>query len=142
MELRNDTLYKLNLDVVEKMLEYVLDREGYPKDVSVAFVDETVISQINEAYRKGNGPTDVLTFVYDDDEIYGEVIICPEYVKKEAERNGKSFNEQMVITLVHAALHLCGYDHEFSTERADEMFKKQEEYVREILSGGFDSVVL
>ncbi len=133
MELRNDTSYEIDPGFVEKTIEFVLEREGRKGEVSVAFVGVDEMGRLNEEYRKGKGPTDVLTFPYGDKELLGEIIVCPEVVEMNAKEFGNSFEREMLLTLVHSALHLCGYDHEFSQENAREMFQKQEKYFKELL---------
>ena len=128
MELINDTTYELDSNIVRKVMEFVLKSEGREGKVSVAFVNAEKMKELNEKFRNGEGPTDVLTFLYDDEDMLGEVVICPEVVERNAREFGVSFDEEMLLTLVHSALHLCGYDHEFSKEREREMMEKQRVY--------------
>lgn len=100
--------------------------------VDVFFIGEKTIAKLNEAFKKSMGPTDVLTFVYGDRDLYGEVFICPAVVAKNAKKFGCDFNEELLRVTIHAALHLAGYDHEVDTSRADIMFQKQEEYLKEV----------
>lgn len=59
----------------------------------------------------------------------GEIIICPEVVKENAEKYGVPAKYEMTKVFVHGILHLLGYDHEKSKAKADEMEKKQEYYL-------------
>ncbi len=129
MEVLNESGADVKEEVF-KALERVLEWEGKEMEVSVALVGEERMRELNERYRKGEGATDVLTFVYEEGS--GEVVICPQVVERYAKEEGMSFEERMLLTVVHAALHLCGYDHEFDDERADEMFRKQGEYFEKL----------
>ncbi|HET6509205.1 MAG TPA: rRNA maturation RNase YbeY [Baekduia sp.] len=83
-------------------------RDGH---VAIAFVDAGRITELNEAHRGKEGPTDVLSFPIDeadDDGVggvpeareLGDVIICPPHT------------ENIREAIVHGALHLVGMDHE------------------------------
>jgi probable rRNA maturation factor len=75
--------------------------------VAVAFVDEERIAEMNLEWRGKTGPTDVLSFPIDEDEVdvvgpreLGDIVICPP----------RTVNIREAI--VHGALHLVGMDHE------------------------------
>ncbi len=132
MEVRNESDYRIDFGMVKDIVEYVLKNENVAGDVSVVFVKRDKIEELNRNFRKGDGPTDVLTFLYNDEDLLGEIIVCPEIVEKNAKDFGLSFEEELILTLVHSALHLCGYDHEFSQENADIMMEKQKQYFEEL----------
>jgi probable rRNA maturation factor len=75
--------------------------------VAVAYVDEERIAEMNLEWRGRTGPTDVLSFPIDEDEVdvvgpreLGDIVICPP----------RTVNIREAI--VHGALHLVGMDHE------------------------------
>jgi probable rRNA maturation factor len=75
--------------------------------VAIEFVDAERIAELNETWREKAGPTDVLSFPVDEDEVaplgereLGDVFICPERT------------EDLVEAVVHGVLHLTGMDHE------------------------------
>ena len=131
MEVLNETGWKIDEDRVKRIVEFVLEREGKEGEVSIAFVGKEKMRELNEKFRGKDYPTDVLTFPYGD-EMLGEIIVCPEVVAEDAKEYGISFEKELLITLVHSALHLCGYDHERDPSKAEEMFRKQDEYVKEL----------
>ncbi len=131
VEIFNNTDFSIGKNFVKKVLEFVFSHEEKSGDVSVAFVKPEEIAKLNEEYRGKEGPTDVLSFPYGD-EMLGEIVICPDVVKENSERFQTTFDDEMLLTLVHAALHLCGYDHERSTENAEEMFRRQKGYFNEL----------
>ncbi len=132
MEITNRTSYEIKPEFVEKVVRYVLEEENNLGEVSIAFVGKEEITSLNENYRKKEGPTDVLTFRYNDEDMLGEMIICPEIVERNAKDFGLDFIEELLLTLIHSSLHLCGYDHEYSQENAKEMFEKQEKYFNKL----------
>jgi len=99
---------------------------------SLAFVGREEIRKLNKKFRKKKQTTDVLSFLLNEKQCLGEIIICPEIVKENAEKYGVSAKKEMLKVFVHGILHLCGYDHEKSEKEAEEMEKKQEKYLSQI----------
>ena len=115
---------------IEELAVFVLDWEGKPEstEVSISFVSDEEIAQLNQEYRQKTGPTDVLSFEcdgYDDDfdegmvmpegmdvpfEL-GDVVIAVDVAESQAAVFGTSFQEEVELLLTHGLLHLCGYDH-------------------------------
>ncbi len=123
--------HKLSLSV-----QYASDAEGLPtraqfrrwfqaallNDVKLTLriVEAEEGRQLNKDYRSKDYATNVLTFVYDDDPVSGDVVICAPVVSKEAAEQGKPLSAHYAHMSVHAALHLQGFDHEIDDE-AEEM---------------------
>lgn len=85
------------------------------QDVQIALriVDELEGRALNLGYRHKDYATNVLTFVYDDnDPLYGDVVICAPVVAREAQEQGKELLAHYAHLTLHAVLHLQGYDHE------------------------------
>ncbi len=91
-------------------------------DVSVTLriVDVEEGRELNKNYRGKNYATNVLTFVYDDAPVSGDVVICAPVVTKEAAEQGKDLLAHYAHMTIHSALHMQGYDHEVESE-AEEM---------------------
>ena len=94
--------------------------------VSIAFVGENTIKKLNKEYRGIDGVTDVLTFIYRDDDQYGEIVMCPSKITRNARKFSETFEKELYRTLIHGLLHLSGYDHERDSTQADDMMKLQE----------------
>ena len=79
---------------------------------------------LNLQYRAIDSPTNVLSFVTDNDyldyEYLGDLVICAPIVEQEAQQQSKSLQAHWAHMVVHGMLHLQGYDHQITTE-ADEM---------------------
>jgi probable rRNA maturation factor len=127
-------IYNENFEYDEKFLEIMDEilKTELKKEVNVGlvFVDKDEMAKLNYDFRKMNGPTDVLTFVYGDDDLYAEIFVCEDIVRDNAERFSNTFEKELLTVLIHASLHVAGYDHEYDKSKADLMFKKQDEYLK------------
>jgi probable rRNA maturation factor len=128
IEVNNLTAYSINKKLLERLALKILKKEsgGFfkKKDLSIALVAPLRIKELNKRYRKKNRPTDVLSF--QDKESWGEIIICPSEIKKNAEKFNSNFKKELSRVLIHGVLHLLGYDHEKAKE--EERMRKKEEY--------------
>lgn len=87
--------------------------------VTVAFVSDRAMRELNHRWRGKRGTTDVLSFPAGQDEFekvegvtLGDVVICVEQAARQAEEHGLSFENEVEQLILHGVLHLCGYDHE------------------------------
>lgn len=113
---------KVSLDVerwrafTEKALG-VVPAEG--AGVTVAFVSDRLMRELNRMWRHQRGTTDVLSFPAAQDEFekaegasLGDVVISVEQAARQAREHGLEFDEEVSQLILHGLLHLCGYDHE------------------------------
>jgi probable rRNA maturation factor len=89
-------------------------------DVTLRFVDAVEGELLNRSYRRRRGPTNVLSFVYDDQLgiVRGDVVLCLPLLRQEAAEQGKTLEAHCAHLVVHGMLHLQGYDHRRSSEAA------------------------
>jgi probable rRNA maturation factor len=116
---------------LRRLADFVLAARAVPAELelSIACVDTARITELNEAYLGGHGPTDVLAFPIDGpDEVtdgvpglLGDVVLCPAVAERQAAQHGRTPIEEADLLLVHGILHLLGHDHGEAEERA-EMF--------------------
>jgi probable rRNA maturation factor len=92
--------------------------------VTLRIVDEAEGRELNRDYRRKDYATNVLTFIYDDilAPLTGDFVLCAPVVAREAREQHKDLKAHYAHLVVHAALHLQGYDHENAGE-AEEMEK-------------------
>ena len=125
--------------LIRRSCNAVLEFEKFEgsAEISVTFVDNARIAELNAQYRNKNMPTDVLSFpmgengVYDIDEdngckILGDIVISMERAMEQAELYGHSLQREVAYLTVHSMLHLLGYDHEASGLEAGRMREKEE----------------
>lgn len=106
-------------------------------EMSVTFVDNNEIQEINREYRHKDMPTDVISFALEDeaDEMIdmsefdmprniGDIFISIDRTKEQAEQYGHSFERELGFLAIHGFLHLNGYDH-MEPQEEKEMFDLQ-----------------
>jgi len=84
--------------------------------LTLRIVDADEGRELNKNYRAKDYATNVLTFVYDDNPVSGDVVVCAPVVAREAAEQGKDLFAHYAHMSIHAALHLQGYDHEIEAE--------------------------
>lgn len=89
------------------------------KGVTVAFVSDGTMLELNRRWRSKRGTTDVLSFPAEQDEFekqedasLGDIVISAEQAARQAAENDLKFDEEIAQLILHGLLHLCGYDHE------------------------------
>ena len=107
---------------MEDHIRASLEVEGFTDDltVSLSFVSDDQIRDLNKTYRGIDRVTDVLSFPAWDDyaRILGDVIICPQRARDQAEDIGNSLEEELAYLTVHSIFHLLGYDHMTDDDKA------------------------
>jgi probable rRNA maturation factor len=112
-------------------------------EVSVTFVDNERIQEINRDYRGKDKPTDVISFALEEEgegevsvigedlpTALGDIIVSIPKAKEQAEEYGHSFDRELGFLLVHGFLHLLGYDH-LNEDDEKMMFARQEEILQQ-----------
>ncbi|WP_075618118.1 rRNA maturation RNase YbeY [Paenisporosarcina indica] len=137
---KTESLNAEDLALIEKMLHHAAQAEGIDlgSELSVTFVNNEEIQQINNDYRGKNVPTDVISFAMEElgegemaieiegaPRMLGDIIISVERAKEQAADYGHSEERELGFLAIHGFLHLLGYDHmEVADEK--EMTEKQE----------------
>jgi probable rRNA maturation factor len=86
---------------------------------TLRIVDAAEGRVLNRDFRGKDYATNVLTFVYDTEpSFFGDIILCAEVVEREAREQKKALEAHYAHLLVHAMLHLQGYDHETDADAA------------------------
>ena len=131
------------LALMEESARLCLEKEGIPEEnceFSVSFVDREEIKELNSTYRGVDKVTDVLSFPqFEDfnklpeDQIIclGDIVICEDRAKEQAEEFGHSYEREIIYLFTHSVLHLLGYDHMDEEEKA-EMREREEEVLTEL----------
>lgn len=121
-------------------------------EVSLLFVDEGAIAELNQRFLGKPGPTDVLAFPIDEDvvllgsrsadslgpgpspdvapsdapSLLGDVVICPAVARRNAPEHAGTYEDELALLIVHGILHLLGMDHN-ETEEAEAMERRERE---------------
>lgn len=125
--------------LIRRCCHAVAEYEKFTNDfeVSVSFVDDNQIHDLNNEFRGIDRSTDVLSFPlgengeYDVDNetgasLLGDIVISIETALKQAELYGHSLEREIGFLTVHSMLHLLGYDHEESKLQERIMREKEE----------------
>ncbi len=116
---------------ISKSIEMTQFKHSLPIEISLNFIDNKQIAELNHKYRNINKPTNVLSFPvivdFDDYPHYdflhlGDIIISLEYIQNEAKLSCKEFKKHLQHMLIHGCLHLLGFDH-INEKEAIEMEK-------------------
>ncbi len=105
-----------------KWLMSVVDKNA---EITIRIVDNDASQNLNNIYRKKKYPTNVLSFLVDDEvHLIGDIVLCAPVIEKEALEQSKKLEAHYAHLIIHGALHLYGYDHE-NKKDADIMEAKE-----------------
>lgn len=112
---------------IEQLAQFVILSEGKPdtSEVSITFVDDAEMAELNARYRGKEGPTDVLSFECDnvddgfapppgfEEDIYelGDIVIAVDVAERQTREFATTLEGEISLLVTHGLLHLCGYDH-------------------------------
>jgi probable rRNA maturation factor len=87
--------------------------------VTVAFVSDRTMRELNRMWRHKSATTDVLSFPAEQSDFekaeglsLGDIVISVEQAARQAKEHGLSFENEIAQLIVHGLLHLSGFDHE------------------------------
>ena len=123
--------------VVARTLKLAGSDLGEDVSVSIIFVDDEMIQQLNREHRRIDRPTDVLSFSQLEGEEMGvlpegeplplgDIVISLERCREQAEEYGHSFERELGFLTAHGMLHLLGFDHQTPEDEAVMMAKTEE----------------
>ncbi|KXH87408.1 rRNA maturation RNase YbeY [Sporosarcina sp. HYO08] len=128
--------------LITNVLNHAAKKEGIQRqsEVSITFMSDAEIQEVNAQYRGKNQPTDVISFALEElsegevaivseegmPTVLGDIIISIDTAKRQAEEYGHSMEREMGFLALHGFLHLLGYDH-LTEEEEKEMFGRQQD---------------
>ncbi|WP_428909167.1 rRNA maturation RNase YbeY [Niallia sp. Krafla_26] len=133
------------INTIEKILQLAAKMEKVEDDseLSVTFVTNERIQEINKEYRHKDMPTDVISFAMEElgegeipltgmdmPRVLGDIIISIAKARAQAEEYGHTFIRELGFLAVHGFLHLLGYDHEIEEDEKI-MFSRQKDILDE-----------
>lgn len=132
--------------VLERLEQILGELEEGPCEFSVSFVSDQSIQELNAQYRGKDEPTDILSFVQEDDvedfawpeiqfpaedglpeevSVLGDIVISLDTLKRNAQSFSVKADEELFRLLIHGLLHLLGEDHG-TNDMTEPMLIKQE----------------
>ena len=143
IEIDNETDWAIDQTRVNALAEFAMDRMRlHPNtDLFIRFVDLKTMEELHIKFMDEPGPTDVLSFPMDElvpgdnlsvapEGILGDVVVCPDFAKDQAEKAGHAPIDEMLLLITHGILHLLGFDHAEPDEER-EMFALQNQILKE-----------
>ncbi|GEK35221.1 rRNA maturation RNase YbeY [Kurthia sibirica] len=130
-----------DMKLVEDLLQHAAKVENIEDgtELSITFVTNDAIHEINKEYRQKDAPTDVISFALEElgegeieiiapgmPRVLGDIIISIDRTAEQAADFGHSFERELGFLAVHGFLHVLGYDH-MVAEDEKIMFGKQDE---------------
>ena len=115
-------------------------------EFSVSFINEVNMKRMNRKFRDIDDSTDILSFAAEDDDgfgfisagrrkrVLGDILICPEVLKRNAQTFKVSENEELRRLLIHGVLHLSGENHQ-TNDPSEPMLIKQEKILSKLVLG-------
>jgi len=99
------------------------------EEVSILLTDDADIQKLNQQFRDIDQPTDVLSFPQNAEEdppipgeiILGDIAVSLDTAQAQAKEHDLTFEEEIILLLIHGILHLLGYDHEISEREEEKM---------------------
>ncbi len=122
---------------LNKVVSTILDQEKMSNCViNLRLLNDKEMKKLNMQFRQKDKTTNVLSFPNDDISVkqtknIGDIAISVEYVKAEAKKEGKTFDDHIIHMLAHGVYHILGYDHE-NNENAVIMENKEIQTLKKI----------
>lgn len=157
---RRRSLNKTKITETARKILCILDQPT--AELSIMFVGDKKMSELNAVYRGINRSTDVLSFPQISENrgvrnkkfkkdkiparqfytsnlslltshfILGDIVISVPRAESQAKMYGWGFHDEISRLLIHGTLHLMGYDHEKTVYRAGKMSKKEQEILNAV----------
>lgn len=92
--------------------------EAATGELTLTFIGVDEISDLNEEHMGEVGPTDVLSFPMDDDDVMdgvprllGDIVISPAVAAGQFAEHAGTLEDEVALLVVHGILHVLGHDH-------------------------------
>ncbi len=141
------------VELVRKRIVSVLEALGVdPCELSLSFVSDVRMQELNKTYRDKDESTDILSFVQEEDlqdfswpelsfsgdstppvelRVLGDMVISIDTLKRNAQSFSVDVDEELFRLLVHGLLHLLGFDHA-SNDALEPMLVQQEQILMKL----------
>ena len=126
------------MDKEAKILKRLMPRvfsKKLPQKIGVVKISESRSKKLNRIYRDKNKPANVLSFRYGSD--YGEILVCPEVIRREAKKQKNTYKYQMTWMIIHGMLHLAGMHHEKSKSASEKVEVTEKSILKKFFGSNF-----
>ncbi len=117
-----------NEPLVRQWIEYLLINRYKISNYILNFIFVSIeqIIELNKTYINHEYETDVISFDFSEDfNVFGgDIFICPEVVKTNAEEYKENFEVELKRVMIHGILHFIGYN-DIDELTIDEMRKQE-----------------
>lgn len=123
--------HKINKNKYKNLLKGLVDHyQLEDPEVTLAFVNNKTIRELNRTFLKKNIPTDVLSFPIRekgaDGKFYlGDIIISARQAFEHAQADGFPLERELEILTIHGFLHLLGFEHSKGLEQEEKHIRKR-----------------
>ncbi len=139
-EIVNKFNYKKEYKYLDDVINHTLDKLNVEKAcLSIIFIDDTEMHELNKKYRGINRTTDVLSFALEDNNTFplpirelGDIFVSIPKMQAQAVEYEHSEKRELSFLVCHGLLHLLGYDHTKSKEEEKKQFSLQEEILNDL----------
>ena len=107
-----DTIHKRTLLSKKKCVQWLSLLENQNISLTIRIICEDESQSLNYKYRKVNKPTNILSFLIDNNPLVGDLVLCHPIIKQEARIQKKKIEDHYTHLLIHGYLHLLGFNHE------------------------------
>ena len=112
------------------------------KEISLSFVDDEKIKQLNKQYLGKDRATNVLSFSLQEDEygninpqILGDIVISADTAQKDAIQGNLTIAQEIDFLIIHGLLHLLGYNHKNTTKKETNTMRQKEKKLFNLING-------
>jgi probable rRNA maturation factor len=127
-----DKSWSQHRNIIKNIMKVAINNEllSEKQHLNVILNLDDAMHELNLMYKGKDYPTDVLTFVSDDEETLADIFINVNACTRQAHEYNHSIKREFAFLFAHALLHACGYDHENESDEAL-MIARQKELLRE-----------
>jgi probable rRNA maturation factor len=134
-------LVKISKKEIKSIVETILREETKKKfqnnfEISLNFVKDKKIKEINLKYLSKNSPTDVIAFALTEGkfknihpEVLGDIFISAETAVRQAKTYNQDLNQELILYLIHGMLHILKYD-DIDPKKRKIMKEKEQDYLK------------
>ena len=134
---------KIDLRQIRQFVRKLLRLVGCEaKEISLLFVDDKEIQEVNRRYLERNCPTNVISFAFSEGEfssinpgILGDIVISVDTALRDAENVNLPLSDELHFLIIHGLLHILGYNHENDNPDEIEVMQKKEQELFFLLHG-------